>query len=214
MNRENDNLFTIDRLLLLGVLALQAIIICLLLSPSQDAHKVVPLEAPQSEQEIQEEEPEISMSLPLPPGFDDEDPPLPSEDPSEMLNRMQDSMDELMRRAQNDFDQLERLMNYDAGWNRMIRSPSMDITEEDKSYSVMVSLPSPDVNDIKISLDGRILTISTVYTMKDTMGSSRQSLRKSILLPGPVDSSGITKTISDDGILEITIPKLPKGKQI
>jgi HSP20 family molecular chaperone IbpA len=205
-------IITIDRVLLLGILVFQAIILFKYLSPKQDSfsqNKETTINAKtSSNSRIRENDPSLPMRLPLPPGYDDNEHIRDSqENVNNIFNEMQKEMHRMMQRAHEDFDVIDRIMSVDDDWNTLIRSPSMDMKEENDNYIIAISIPGTNISNVAISLKDRLLTIKSHYEMSDSMGTSHQQQEKRILLPGSVDADKIEKTLSNKGILTIVIPK-------
>lgn len=211
MNLRTKKIVTIDRLILLGVLTFQLVILHKFLSHDKYnglRKDDVSIQQPhESNDNTHHDDQLILMHLPLPPGFNDNQQTRSQLSPEQMFDSMHKNMSRMMQRAHNDFALINRLMEMDEEWDTMMKSPSMDMKDLDDNYIIVLSLPGSDISDIEVSLDGRLLIIKSHYEMQDTMGISHQQIEKRVLLPGPVNADGLTKTLSDDGILTVTIPK-------
>lgn len=95
--------------------------------------------------------------------------------------------------------------------------PAVDIIEENDRFLLRADVPGVNVDDIDVSMDGGVLTVSGVRE-RDKYGedvevqrsercSGRFSRRFS--LPDAADAESITAK-SSNGILEVSIPKLPE----
>lgn len=95
--------------------------------------------------------------------------------------------------------------------------PAVDIIEENDRFLLRADVPGVNVDDIDVSMDGGVLTVSGVR-QRDKYGedvevqrsercSGRFSRRFS--LPDTADAESITAK-SSNGILEVSIPKLPE----
>jgi len=90
----------------------------------------------------------------------------------------------------------------------------VDLKETDKEYTLKVELPGLEKDDLKISLDQNVLTISgekKEEEMKEDESFHRKEIRhgwfeRSFNLPGNIDESRI-KAKMKNGILTIRIPK-------
>jgi HSP20 family protein len=101
---------------------------------------------------------------------------------------------------------------FSEGWREF--SPSVDISENDKEIKVSAELPGLDDDDIQVTLDRDLLTISgekkeekedkrqNYYRLERSYGSFRRSLR----LPAEVEADKIEATFKN-GVLKITLPK-------
>ena len=83
-----------------------------------------------------------------------------------------------------------------------VREPLVDVFDEKEAIRVIAELPGVEVNDVKVELEGDILTIAAE-------GKDRK-YNKEILLPvkGKRDS---LRTSYRNGILEVTVAKAGKG---
>jgi HSP20 family protein len=103
-----------------------------------------------------------------------------------------------------------------AGW-----VPSVDIYELDGGFQLFVDLPGVDPNEVEITLDNGLLTISgqrqvlnapqdeQVVQHRNERGQGRFYRR--FILPDTVDADKV-KASDRHGVLEITIPKQAKAQ--
>lgn len=104
-------------------------------------------------------------------------------------------------------------------WPRMDVVPQLDVTEDDKSFSVKVDLPGMDEKDVDVTLFDRVLTIrgkkeedretkeKDYYRRERTYGS----FRRSIEIPAAVDSAKIDASFKN-GVLTINLPKTKEAQ--
>jgi HSP20 family protein len=93
-------------------------------------------------------------------------------------------------------------------------SPKVDIAETKESFELSVQLPGVNKEDVKIELEGNLLSISgeRKFNKEESDKSWRKvesyygAFSRSFTLPDNVDKENI-KAQSKDGILMITIPK-------
>ena len=99
--------------------------------------------------------------------------------------------------------------------------PSVNIKEKADSYEVEVAAPGMDKNDFNVTLDGNLLTISSVKQQNEITEESNftrrefsyQSFQRSFELPKDVvDDEHITAHY-ENGLLLLTIPKKEEAKQ-
>ena len=96
------------------------------------------------------------------------------------------------------------------------RTPAIDVTRDDGNLVVHAELPGVKPDEVKIEVEGDILTVSGEHQEakekkdKDYLRRERRygSFSRSIALPAGVDAKKI-KAKTHDGIVEVTIP-LPK----
>lgn len=133
----------------------------------------------------------------------------------------------IQRSANNAFAPLQREFNrlFDelgAGWEtftEMRLAPSMDVADNKDSVEISVELPGLKREDIKIAVDGDMLTISgEKKAEKETkeknyrlVERSYGEFSRSIYLPRSVDASQIKANMTD-GVLKIVAPKRPEAQ--
>lgn len=215
MNAKFRKMMSFDRLLLLSVLIIQLIIVIRYIAPESDTEPTDtgPDEIVSNSQARPKNSrgDHLQMRLPLPPGYSESESKTHQQhDMDDVFTAMHREMNDMMRRAQMDFDRIDHLMSMNDGWNRLMKSPSMDIKEKTDRYIITLSIPGGTATNVAITLDGRLLSIRSQYEMQDTMGKSSQRFEKRVLLPAAVDSGNVTRTLSDDGILQISIMKKKK----
>ncbi len=120
------------------------------------------------------------------------------------------------------------------GWPRTGRSemieaadwsPRVDIAETPQAYTIRAEIPSVDKDDVKISIDGGMVTLSgerrqekedkdkTWHRVERFYGS----FSRSFALPDTIDAAAAKATFKD-GLLTLDIPKTapskPKGIEV
>ena len=100
-----------------------------------------------------------------------------------------------------------------SGW-----SPALDLYQNNDNVIVRVELPGMRKEDIEISLQDGMLTISGERKSETSEGDKAErteryvgKFRRSISLPTQVDSNKVAATYRD-GILTITLPKAEEAK--
>lgn len=99
--------------------------------------------------------------------------------------------------------------------------PSVNIKETGDAYEVEVAAPGMEKNDFKVTLDGNLLTISSLkedqreekndnYTRREF---SYQSFQRSFQLPKDVVDQDNINARYDNGLLRLTIPKKEEAKK-
>ena len=92
-----------------------------------------------------------------------------------------------------------------------VRSSSLRHTPE--GYQLELKLPGFKAEDIHVSLDGQLLTVSAQTSSHDAVKVGQQSEQslssrsyaETLTLPGPVQASGLKESYKD-GVLTITVP--------
>lgn len=110
------------------------------------------------------------------------------------------------------------------GWARVLPSgngggelewsPSADISETDKEYLIRAELPAVKKEDVKVTVDGGMITIEGERKQKKEEKDEKYhrvesfygSFRRSFSLPDDTDEKSI-RCDSGDGVLTVHIPK-------
>lgn len=93
-------------------------------------------------------------------------------------------------------------------------APSADISETDQEYLIRAELPAVKKEDVKVTLDEGMITISgerkedkeTKDEKFHRVESFRGSFSRSFLVPDNIDDKGI-RAESKDGVLTVHLPK-------
>ena len=105
-------------------------------------------------------------------------------------------------------------------WGRIMKVPSVNVTEGKDSYTVSLAAPGMKKNDFKIDIEGNMLAISCEkeeskeekekkYTRKEY---SYSSFSRSFTLPDNVTKDKIEATY-EDGVLNLKLPKTEESKK-
>jgi HSP20 family protein len=97
--------------------------------------------------------------------------------------------------------------------------PVADISETDREYLIKVELPDVRKEDVKITLDNEMITISGERKQIDKQQGENDirvesfygAFSRSFLLPDNVDTSNV-RAEAKDGILRVHIPKAEPRK--
>jgi HSP20 family protein len=104
------------------------------------------------------------------------------------------------------------------GGEPALRSPSLDVAETEGGYSVFIDMPGVAKDDVKITIDGRRVSVSAQTQReepkKDANDRSRviyrerssQSFARSFTLPEEVDQDASQAKL-DSGVLSLTLAK-------
>lgn len=123
--------------------------------------------------------------------------------------QMLDEMDSFFERAISDFERMEAVFDTHRDWETIPASPTMDMREQDNSYVVLFSLPGLSSTDVEVSLEGRLLSIATVFNhpaYRDPYGQPA-TLKRRVRFPGPVAGADMAQAFVTNGILTISVPK-------
>lgn len=116
-------------------------------------------------------------------------------------------MDNFFRRYVTEFDRDLRKQNDD--W-----SPAANISETDKEYLIKAELPEVKKEDIKVSMENGVITISGERKQEKEAKSENEirvesfygAFSRSFALPDNIDEKAVSAE-SRDGVLRIHIPK-------
>ncbi|WII72592.1 Hsp20/alpha crystallin family protein [Bdellovibrio sp. 22V] len=112
------------------------------------------------------------------------------------------------------FSEMERFFEDFAGFPRVnvaqdgnTYTPAIDVTEADEHYLMSVDLPGMKKEDIKIEMDGNMLTISGERKRE----TKSVSFSRRFTIPTTVDAEKI-EAHYEDGVLNLYLPKTPVAK--
>ena len=151
---------------------------------------------------------------------------------------MQSSATVTPTRALSPFEEMDRLMEsfFPRQWLRPFRwempswselgaplemkTPRVDVIDRDNEIVVKAEIPGVKKEDLDVSLTGDTVTIKgrTSHEEKQEKGNyyrceiSRGAFTRTVALPADVDTDK-AKAVFNDGILELTIPKVEKSKR-
>ncbi|HVO80310.1 MAG TPA: Hsp20/alpha crystallin family protein [Terriglobales bacterium] len=97
-----------------------------------------------------------------------------------------------------------------------VKLPSVDITEDDKAFTVTAELPGLAAEDVDVSLEGRTLVIKGEKQQETKTEEKNYHLtertygafERSFYLPDGVDADAISASVAK-GVLAVTLPKVP-----
>ncbi len=101
------------------------------------------------------------------------------------------------------------------GGEPALRSPSLDVAETEGGYSVAIDLPGVAKDDVKITIDGRRVSVSAQTQRDETKNDSERviyrersasSFARSFTLPEEVDQDASQAKL-DSGVLSLTLAK-------
>ena len=101
-----------------------------------------------------------------------------------------------------------------------LRSPALDVTESERSYTVKVDLPGIAKDDVKIGIEGRRVTIEAQTERSDEKKDGERviyterasaSYARSFTLPMEVDQAESNAKM-DNGVLTLTLAKRGASK--
>jgi HSP20 family molecular chaperone IbpA len=130
-------------------------------------------------------------------------------DPWQQARNMMEGMDALFENTVTKFERMETFFDLDNGWDATMTSPAMDMREQQDDYVVIFSLPTPRPSDLQVLLDGRVLTILTVFNQPALIHRYGEPLRfeKRVQMPGPVGDSSLAAAHLTNGLMRVSVPK-------
>jgi HSP20 family protein len=96
-----------------------------------------------------------------------------------------------------------------------LRSPALDVAETEGGYNVSIDLPGVAKDDVKITIDGRHVSVTAQTQREETKKEgerviyrerSSQSFARSFTLPEEVDQDASQAKL-DSGVLSLTLAK-------
>ena len=90
----------------------------------------------------------------------------------------------------------------------------LEVKEDDKGYQVRAEIPGAKKEDIRVSVDGNQVSISTEVREEKETGGKRTLVKelyygtcaRSFTLPHEIDSRGVTAKV-DGGVLTLLLPR-------
>ncbi len=95
----------------------------------------------------------------------------------------------------------------------------IDVKEADQGYTVQAEVPGVPKEDIQVSIDGNVVTLSAEVKQSDSQTDDEKLLRseryygsvsRSFQLPADIDQD-TAKAKYDNGVLTLTLPKKKSG---
>ncbi len=126
-------------------------------------------------------------------------------------------LEDLQNRLSNVFSRAPRQGNGHEGLTIADWSPVADITEDDKEYVVKAELPAIKKEDVKVTVENGVLTISgeRKFEKEDKryhrIERAYGSFVRSFTLPDDADAKGV-KAEFKDGVLTVHLPKSESAK--
>ncbi len=193
--------------LLLVMIALQVVILGWLYRQHQVQQQIMELEAARLARQEAVEPPTLTPTTPRAVHSGLFPPPL-------LLspNAMHDRFNRMMSEALQSFDQMSGRMNFDSGWDRLPASPTMDMRAFDDRYEVLFSLPGIQNSDIRVLLEGRLLTISSEGGDASNGRREFNRFESRVQLPGPVGDPQAAQASFTNGILKVVVPRSQDGE--
>jgi HSP20 family protein len=139
--------------------------------------------------------------------------PLSEGSPWNQLNHLHQQMDQLFN------DTFSQFPVNPSPLLAAVSSPNLDVREEKDHYTVRIDMPGASKESIKVSVEGRLLTISGDRTTLNETKESDKVVRsersmaefvRTVELPGPVKADSVDAKY-DNGVLTVTLPKAEQG---
>lgn len=98
-------------------------------------------------------------------------------------------------------------------------APALAVEEDEDAYTLHVELPGVPADDVEVSLEENVLTVSGERRFYDERSSDTfrrieravGRFHRSVRLPDRVNGDGVTAT-AKDGVLTIVVPKAEESK--
>lgn len=99
------------------------------------------------------------------------------------------------------------LMVLDREWDRLMRTPAMDMAELNDAYMVLFGLPGIERPEVDVRLNGAVLTVS-LHMVNRRNGSRHSSqVMRRVRLPWPVAPGAAPSYSLSNGVLRVRVPK-------
>jgi HSP20 family protein len=117
---------------------------------------------------------------------------------------------------------LDEMMEDAFSWSKGTFVPELNVYETDKEFEITVALPGMSKDDIDISFENNIITISGERKLKEENGTKYHRIEsrfgkfeRSLPLPNVIDEESISASY-ENGVLTVNVPKLKEkaGKKI
>jgi len=112
-------------------------------------------------------------------------------------------------------DSFDRWLSGTPSQDALARSPALDVAESEQAYTVTLDLPGVAKDDVKVSIDGRRVSIEARSSKNDERKDSDRLLHReraestysrSFALPAEVDQEGSSAKL-DNGVLKLELAK-------
>lgn len=139
----------------------------------------------------------------------------PEDQSFDPIRHMQVQIDRMFERAMRDFDHFQPAAFCDEGWDALASVPALDVRDGGTNYLVALNLAGTDPDSIRVTLEGRLLSISVQQAEagRGSAGRARPSgvtrFERRIRLPGPVSDVAGCRAVCSNGLLRVDIPKAP-----
>ncbi len=117
-------------------------------------------------------------------------------------------MDQMMKDAVKDIRMMESLFDVSFAQPTAKSSPAMDMRDMGTHYVVVFSAPGLSPEDLRLTLNGQLLTITGRGRTDDPRGAPPGLFERKVRLPGPVQDASSVQASITNGTLRVTIPKL------
>lgn len=129
-----------------------------------------------------------------------------------------DEIERIIDRMSRQFEETARTWESDGpfgGWRSEFQAMPVDLVEDDEEFVVTVDLPGFDREEVTVEVTDQTLRIEAERDEETETGDerylrherSRASTRRSIRLPEPVETDGVSARMNN-GVLTVTLPKL------
>ncbi len=137
----------------------------------------------------------------------------------EPVRELQGIQQEMNRLLGTFFDTQAGSSGGDGGWNARRWIPAMDLLEKQDHFLLHADLPGVSEQDVKIELEGEVLTVSGERKSEQQHGGdgyvrierAAGSFTRTLTLPEGIDPGSIEASF-ENGVLEISIPKPEQRK--
>jgi len=195
---------TLERVLLLAIVVLQAAILGSLRKQPENRLAGVADDAAAGRPAVELQADAASRFAAAPAPL-----PVAAPSPAEMIGEMEAFLGTMI----GDFEAIDRFMNPPLGWGAFEPTPALDMHESRDRYAIVFAVPHLDSASIRVSLDGRMLSVSGLSAGRHRHSAPRV-LESRVLLPGPVGDAEDAEAVLTNGLLRVAIPKALPSRQV
>ncbi len=137
-------------------------------------------------------------------------PPIPNEARMTAMAQLQRQFDRMAAQAFGGFPAGPEWADFDAGWDQLALSPTMEMRETAAGCEVIFSLPGVAPSDINVALQDNLLTVTAASAHRDARGRTQnQNSVTRVQLPGPPEQARDCRTDFTNGILRVLVTGKP-----
>jgi len=133
------------------------------------------------------------------------------------IEKQFEELERLRRQMHRFVEHVSRLATLPAQFTSGVWSPPADVYEDEEAYLVVFELPGVDPHEVKVVVEGNLLTVSGRKELKATERGERARAHQLEIATGPfqrlvqlpgLTRSGAVRAKYSNGLLYVRLPKL------